>query len=190
MTKKPMLRPSGIHWLKSIHLTVSVIWLGAALSMNMLRIAWVPVTNGDLYAVDHAIVLIDHWLIVPAAWAALLTGFLESWLTTWGFFKYRWVTVKWILTVAMMLYAPFFQARWAGQIESFSRVEGLQALQNPIYLELKLFYVLSGVAMITALAFLSIISTLKPWMKKDSTNLKRKMLQATRETSADGVPAR
>lgn len=33
-------------------------------------------------------------MVVPAAWLSLLTGLLESWLTTWGFFKYRWVIVK------------------------------------------------------------------------------------------------
>ena len=29
--KKPSLSPAGRQWLKSVHLTVSVIWLGAAI---------------------------------------------------------------------------------------------------------------------------------------------------------------
>jgi len=99
MIKKLLLGTTGRQWLKSIHLILSVIWLGAAISMNILRFAWAPSANGDLYAVDHSIAVIDNWVVVPAAWASLLTGFLESWLTTWGFFKYRWVTVKWIVTV-------------------------------------------------------------------------------------------
>lgn len=170
--KKPTLGTTGKQWLKSIHLIVSVIWLGAAISMNVLRYAWTPVANTDLYAVDHAIALIDNWVVVPAAWASLLTGLLESWLTTWGFFKYRWVTVKWIATVAIMIYAPLFIAQWDRNIATISRVEGLLALQNPIYLQDRYFYTLSGIGLIAILTFLSIISTLKPWLKKDRTRLK------------------
>src|SRR5574341_1405128 len=174
--KRPTLGTTGKQWLKSMHLIVSVIWLGAAISMNVLRLAWAPSANGDLYAVDHAIAVIDNWVVVPAAWGSLLTGLLESWLTTWGFFKYRWVTVKWIVTVAIMIYAPLFIAQWDRNIEAISKVEGLLALQNPAYLQFRLLYTISGVALIAALAFVSVISTLKPWMRKDRANLRLKMM--------------
>src|SRR3990172_2472827 len=148
MIKKPLLGTTGKQWLKSIHLILSVIWLGAAISMNILRFAWAPSAQGDLYAVDHSIALIDNWVVVPAAWGALLTGLLESWLTSWGFFKYRWVTVKWIGTVAIMIYAPLFVSQWDRKIEAISEVEGLLALQNPAYLQYRLLYTLSGVVQI------------------------------------------
>ncbi len=167
MFKKPILRTSGIKWLKSIHLILSVIWLGGAIGMNALRFAWTPRDPGDLYAVDHAIVLLDHWVMIPFSFGSLISGLLESWLTTWGFFKYRWVTVKWILTVMIMLHAPFFQAQWARQMEEISRVEGLLALQNAVYVQDRLLSTVSALAMISALLFMSIISTIKPWMKTD-----------------------
>src|SRR3990172_7021181 len=175
MLKKPILGTTGRQWLKSVHLILSVIWLGAAISMNILRFAGAPSAQGDLYAVDHSIALIDNWVVVPAAWGALLTGLLESWLTSWGFFKYRWVTVKWIGTVAIMIYAPLFVSQWDRKIEAISEVEGLSALQNPAYLQYRLLYTLSGVVLIAALALLSIISTLKPWTKQDRLNAKPKL---------------
>jgi len=49
MIKKPLLGTTGRQWLKSVHLILSVIWLGAAISMNILRFAWAPSGNGDLY---------------------------------------------------------------------------------------------------------------------------------------------
>jgi hypothetical protein len=180
-----MLSKGGKQWLKSIHLTVSVIWLGAAVSMNILRLAWVPVHDGDLYAVDHAIALIDNWVVVPAAWASLLTGLLESWLTSWGFFKYRWVTVKWILTVATMVYAPLFISGWDRQIEAISKVEGLLALQNPAYLHYRLLYMLSAVVLVGGLGFMSLISTLKPWTSQDRR--KAQLSSGRTMPSADGA---
>jgi hypothetical protein len=172
--KKPALSPAGRQWLKSAHLTVSLIWLGAAIGMNVLRYAWVPVADADLYAVDHSIGLIDNWVVVPAAWLSLLTGLLESWFTTWGFFKYRWVIVKWIGTLAMMIYAPLFIARWDRNIVAISKAEGLLAVQNPIYLHDSMLYIVSGMTFIIVLTLLSLISTLKPWTKLDRENMKRK----------------
>jgi len=167
MRTKRLLGRAGKQWLKSIHLIVSVIWLGAAISMNLLRYAWTPFASGDLYAVDHAIGVIDNMVVVPAAWLSLITGLFESWFTSWGFFKFRWVTVKWILTVAVMIYAPLFISRWDRGVQAISRVEGLQALFNPTYIEYRSLYAWSGLALIAILAFMSVISTLKPWMRHD-----------------------
>ena len=155
MTKKNVLTPTGRQWLKSLHLIVSIIWLGAAISMNVLRYAWPPAADADLYAVDHAIGLIDNWVVVPMAWASLLTGLFESWFTTWGFFKYRWVTLKWILTIALMVYAPLFIAQWDRGLQAISKAEALLALENPIYLHYRSLYTLSGIAFIAVLAFMS-----------------------------------
>ena len=66
MLKKLTLGTTGKQWLKSIHLTLSVIWLGGASSMNILRFAWTPVEPADLYAVDHALMIIDHWVRIPS----------------------------------------------------------------------------------------------------------------------------
>ncbi len=164
--KRTALGITGIKWLRATHLIVSVVWLGGALSMNLLRFAWTPSGDGDLYAVDHAIMVIDHSVVVPAAFASLFTGLLESWLTTWGFIKYRWVTMKWIATIAVMVYAPLFQAQWLRELESISGAQGLAALQNPVYLQDRLLYSLSGIALITTLGILTIVSVLKPWMRK------------------------
>jgi hypothetical protein len=172
--KKPNLSPTARQWLKSIHLTVSVIWLGAAIAMNMLRLAWVPVTGTDLYAVDHSITLIDNWVVVPFAFLSLFTGLLESWLTTWGFFKFRWVTIKWIATLAMMISAPFFISRWDREIAAISKTQGLLALQNPLYLQERLLYTIFGVGFILTLFLLSVISTLKPWTRIDRDHQLRK----------------
>ncbi len=171
--KKPHLSPAGRQWLKSAHLNVSLIWLGAAITMNVLRYAWAPAADMDLYAVDHSIALIDNWVVVPAAWLSLLTGVFASWLTPWGFFKYRWVTLKWIATLAMMIYAPLFLARWDRSIAAISKVEGLMALQNPVYLQDRQWYTVSGVTFIVILILLSLISTLKPWTRLDREKMKR-----------------
>lgn len=167
MAKRRLPGRNGRQWLKSLHLIVSVIWLGAAISMNLLRYGWAPTASGDLYAVDHGIAVIDNLVVVSAAWLSLLTGLLESWFTTWGFFKFRWVTVKWVLTLAIMVYAPLFISRWDRSIQAISKAEGLRALLDPAYVQYRALYGWSGIGLIALLAFMSVISTLKPWMRQD-----------------------
>jgi|GEM_PF-3627079 len=38
---------------------------------------------------------------------SLITGFLISYTTQWGFFRFRWVTVKWASIVALMVSGTF-----------------------------------------------------------------------------------
>lgn len=184
MKVKPRLEPTSKQWLKGIHITFSVVWLGAAICMNVLRMAWAPKAEGDLYAVDQTVVLLDHWVIIPSALGALTTGALESWLTPWGFFKYRWVTIKWIVTVAVMLYATLFQAQWAKEMAAISMAEGLQALNNAAYVQYRWQYTWTGALLILALAALPIISSVKPWMKRD------KVLTAQRRPMLPLLPLR
>jgi len=43
--------------------------------------------------------LTTWFVIVPLAFAALITGIVQSLGTTWGLFRHYWVVVKFVLTV-------------------------------------------------------------------------------------------
>jgi hypothetical protein len=173
MRKTRALGPKSKRWLKGINITFSVVWLAAAIGMNVVRFAWTPTSDGEIYAIDQTVVVLDEWMIIPTALGALATGALESWLTPWGFFRYRWVSIKWIVTVAVMLYAPLFQAQWAKEMAAISKLEGLMALQNPVYVQLWSRYAASGLLMILGLSALPIVSSVKPWMKHDKAHSAR-----------------
>src|SRR5215831_5425368 len=179
------LGPTGKQWLKSLHLTLSLLWLGGVVCMNLLRWVWNPSAVGGLYALDHTIRLIDQVIVYPTALGALVTGLLESWLTTWGFFKFRWVIVKLVVTLAVILYGVVFQGAWLSELESIARSEGLAALHNPVYLQGRLLDTISAVVMISALATLPFISVLKPWAKRD----RRKQLKRRTSSASTSPPA-
>ena len=52
--------------------------------------------------------IIDDWLIIGGANGCLLTGILYAAFTMWGFFRYIWMTIKWILTAFMIATGTFF----------------------------------------------------------------------------------
>ena len=83
------------------HVTTSVGWIGAVASFFVLAIA--GLTSTDPQIVRGAYLGMDlttRFVIVPLALASLLTGLVSSLGTTWGLFRYYWVLVKVVMTVA------------------------------------------------------------------------------------------
>ena len=82
------------------HVTSSVGLLGSIAAFLALAVA--GLTSQDVPTVCAAYLameLIARFVIVPLAFASLLTGLIQSLGTPWGLFRYYWVAVKLVLTV-------------------------------------------------------------------------------------------
>jgi hypothetical protein len=96
MTMTPGLRKFAL----AAHITVSVGWLGAAAAF--LGLAVVGLTSQDAQTVRGVYLVMEPaaWLVlVPLAFAAPLTGLVQSLFTTWGLFRHYWVVFKLVITV-------------------------------------------------------------------------------------------
>ncbi len=159
------LSTKGRLWLKSIHIIFSLVLLGGAACILVLRVVgWSD--SAHLHALDYAIALVEQGVIIPAATGALLTGFLESWLTTWGFVRYRWVTIKWIVLIACVVIGTLWLGPWANQMVQLTEEQGANALVNPVYLQVRLMHTILFSAQTLALSVLPFLSVIKPWMRQ------------------------
>ena len=96
MTMTPSLRKLAL----IPHLTASVGWIGAVITYLGLNIA--AITNQDAQTVRAAWIameVIGWYVIVPMAFAALLTGLVMSLGTHWGLFRHYWVLFSLGLTL-------------------------------------------------------------------------------------------
>jgi hypothetical protein len=104
--------PPGLRKLVlTVHLTVSVGWIGAAVAYLALGVS--AVTSPDAQTVRAAWIAMEvtgWYVIVPLALAALLTGFVISLGTPWGLFRHYWVLITLVLTVlstgVLLLHMP------------------------------------------------------------------------------------
>jgi hypothetical protein len=160
MTKQ---RSTGRACLKGFHIVCTCAWVGAGACMFLLNFVARPNNSHDLYVVMAALKMIDDWVIIPAAVGSLLTGLLISWLTPWGFFKWRWVTVKWGLTIAMTLFGICYLSPWLHEMAAITAADPGGALQNEVFLTDRMLLSLSGGPMFLAMFFLVFLSVLKPW---------------------------
>lgn len=82
------------------HVISSVGWLGAV--AVFLAHAILGVTSQDVHLVRAVYLVMEPaaWLIlVPLAFASLLTGVVQSLGTTWGLFRHYWVLFKLLISV-------------------------------------------------------------------------------------------
>jgi len=114
---------------------------------------------------DLASKLIDDLVVIPGAMGSLATGLLYSLFTPWGFFKHRWVAVKWGITVYGILFGTFFLGPWLNSLPPVSGELGAGALDNYAYMRARGLNSVWGGFQVATLLFALFISVLKPWRR-------------------------
>ena len=81
------------------HVTFSVGWLGAV--VVFLALAILALTHADEPTVRGVYLVMEpaaRWVLIPLAFASLLTGLVESLTSQWGLLRHYWVIFKLVLT--------------------------------------------------------------------------------------------
>jgi hypothetical protein len=143
MTMSPGVRQLAL----TAHVASSVGWLGAVVAF--LAFSIVGWTGQEAYTVRGAYLVMEAsaWLVlVPLAFASLLTGIIQALGTSWGLFRHYWVLFKLAITVFITLVLLIY-------METFRVMAGvaadpavaLAAVRNPspvIHAALALFVLL------------------------------------------------
>ena len=118
-----------------------------------------------LFGRDVAARLVDDFVVIPGAMGSLLTGLIYSLFTPWGFFKHRWVAVKWLITLYGVLFGTFFLGPWLNSLAPVSAKLGGGAMGDYAYMRARDLNSFWGGVQICTLLFALVISVLKPWRK-------------------------
>ena len=96
MTLGPRLRKLAL----TTHVACSVGWLGTVGAFLALAIAGLASDSQETVRGAYVAMEVIAWFaIVPLAFAALVTGLVQSLGTTWGLFRHYWVLAKLLLTL-------------------------------------------------------------------------------------------
>jgi hypothetical protein len=96
MTMTPRLRKLAL----IVHITSSVGLLGSIAAFLALAVAGLASQDTQMVRAAYlAMELTARFVIVPLAFASLLTGLIQSLGTPWGLLRHYWVLVKLLLTV-------------------------------------------------------------------------------------------
>lgn len=163
-----MLTPKGVKALKVVHLILIMMWTIGVATMCLLY--WKPVLSGVEFLYNQRTAMfIDYALVIPGALLTVVTGIIYGVFTKWGFFKFKWLTVKWIVGILVILIGTFALHPLAESIiEQASQVANESVCFPVDYFGVKLKVVeFTAVLQCLALIFLVILSVYKPWIKKN-----------------------
>ena len=117
MAMTPRLRK----FVLTAHVTTTVGWLGAVVAF--LALAVVGETSQDAQTVRGAYLVMEpaaRLVLVPLAFASLLTGLVQSLGTTWGLFRHYWIIFKLLIAVVATIVLLMY-------METFSYIAGIAA---------------------------------------------------------------
>ena len=110
MIMPPRLRKFAL----TAHVTFSVGWIGAIVAFLALAVVGLRSEDGQTVRGAYLVMEPTAWsVLVPFAFASLLTGIVMSLGTTWGLFRHYWVLFKLLInlfaTVVLLIYMETFR---------------------------------------------------------------------------------
>lgn len=103
MMKK--LSSKALKWLRVLHiLSISVWFGGTACVAGLSYVALFQSTETEFMPVAHLIAFIYQKVLGPMAVLTLLEGVIYGCWSKWGFFKQRWLLLKWICVPLIIVF--------------------------------------------------------------------------------------
>ncbi|TDC59939.1 hypothetical protein E1258_16215 [Micromonospora sp. KC207] len=138
-----------------LHVTTSVAWMAQALAIFVLLTTSLT-TDSQAVAVSATSMaqVLDGRLLAPMANASAFTGFMLAAATGWGFFRYRWVLVKFVITLTQ-LHLGIFVLSSALADSATAAATGTRGPAVPL--------AVGSALMAGAIAFQAWVSVAKPW---------------------------
>jgi len=159
----PTLSATGQKWLKAVHLLFVCLWVGGGVSLVLMQWSITATLDMELYGINRAMRFVDDFIIIPGAFGCLLTGLAYSLFTKWGFFRHGWITVKWVVNVAGIIFGSFWLGPWLNSLGPIAREQGLSALRDPVYAHNLAMNSTWAPVQVGTLILALFLSTLKPW---------------------------
>jgi len=160
------MKPLGItarNWLFTFHILFVAIWIGAALFTILIRLYNGAMQSDEALTTLHILSNKSDILIYTSVAGVLITSLIISTLTKWGFFRFRWMTVVWIIFFANIIMGVVVLSPLKKNILAIAEMEGLAALQNPIYTRNHALLTIGGIIQVLLLALAILTVKFKPW---------------------------
>jgi len=161
--------PATMKWLKIIHLILVALFFGGIMSSVALNFGMSLHEYEETLDSYQAMVRISDQIVRIGAVGTLLVGFVYGIFTSWGFFKHRWITVKWVLFLIQTLIGIFIVDKLMVANMEMLESQHAQALTNPSFIQNHEIRQNAVIVQIGITLFIIAISVIKPWKKKKSS---------------------
>ncbi len=157
------LSPAHQRWLKGFHLLFASLWVGGAVTLVTKQFFVTAGNDGELFGILSMMHYVDLFIIIPGAMGVLITGILYSAWTNWGWFRHRWIAVKWAICLYGVIFGTYPLGPWLDGLVEIARLQGIDALADPRYRHNIRMLWIFGTFQAATLVAAVYISSIKPW---------------------------
>ncbi|MDR1526689.1 MAG: DUF2269 family protein [Dysgonamonadaceae bacterium] len=163
--KLPMkLSSKGYKIVKTIHILSASIWIGA--SVVGLFLLTVVLNKNNLSEILLAVHYIDLLIIVPTNIITFITGIIFSRFTQWGFFKHKWIMLKYIINIIPLTVGGIIFSPSIINMLSIVNEVGEEALSNPSFILSKNIFTGAFIVILLLLVTAVCLTVIKPKLEK------------------------
>lgn len=160
--------------IKILHLFFACLWGGSTVSVTLMQCLFRSKNLDELYVSSMLSAYVDSYIVAPSAVGCLLTGLAYASLTNFGFFKYKWIIVKWCITVAFLAFGFLWYAPWLDRLISYGKEMASQAFLPTEAMPIYIMRIAMDIVQLLILFAIVCISVIKPWGRvKSKMNINR-----------------
>lgn len=160
------LKGKGLRILKAIHLLGVICWCGGCVTSLLMILRLTAISEAEsLQQVLYLLETIDLYIIAAAAMFTVCVGLVYGIFTSWGFKKVRWVLVKWVLSLGIIITGTAFYIPMLEQMRGIISAEGIAAVASAAFQTALLEAQILFCCHLAAMIFMVFISVLRPWTK-------------------------
>ncbi len=152
----------GLKVLKICHLLFGIMWIGGVMALVSIMLVAQPQTKDMMYMAAWAHLIVDKYFLIPGGVGIVVVAILYGVFTKWGFFRHRWLTYKWVLTVLLIVLG----AGYMGVVieENFAYAQRLlsEDLPTDIFFANIRNVAISGIVQLVVFLLVIVISVFKP----------------------------
>lgn len=159
------LGSKGVKTLKSCHLIFVMMWVVGVMAMAAINM--IDARSGDeLYMSLLITRFIDDVLVIPGAILTVITAIVYGTSTNWGFFKHRWIIVKWMVSIVVIIVGTFYFSPKLDRCLNIADQMRDATFTDHEFMINSLISFYGAFIQAAILLFLVVISVFKPWKKK------------------------
>lgn len=160
------LGSTGIKWLKIIHIVLVVLFYGGILTSVALNLKLELSSFDEVYITYKNLIIISDNIVKHGAIGTIFVGLIYGIFTNWGFFKHKWITVKWVLFAIQTVIGIFIVDKLMVANMVILENEKSMALNNLVFLHNHSLRQYAVIVQIVITTIIICISVLRPGKKK------------------------
>ncbi|HBK54002.1 MAG TPA: hypothetical protein DDZ44_08710 [Syntrophomonas wolfei] len=98
------MNKAGMRWIRILHIFSVSIWFGTVVCiLGLVIMCFFQLNKNDFLIIAPLVPKLYQKIVMPAAIFTIIQGIIYGFFSSWGFFKYKWVLLKWIFVLLIIL---------------------------------------------------------------------------------------